>query len=60
MSDNKTALVAPEPALTFKTDAEGAIEVNACYQIRRRLAGRFLVVVKGDKDPAGAGVLTQP
>lgn len=60
LSDNKTALVAPEPVIAFKTDAEGAVEVNAYYQIRLRLAGRFAVVVLGDKNPAGAVTLTQP
>lgn len=60
LSDNKTTLVAPEPVISFKTDAEGAVEVNAYYQIRLRLAGRFAVVVLGDKNPAGAVTLTQP
>ena len=60
LSDAKTRLVAPEPVLAFKTDAEGKVEVNAYYQIRLRLPGRFAVVVRGDKDPAGAVTLTQP
>ena len=51
---------APEPVISFKTDAEGAVEVNAYYQIRLRLAGRFAVVLLGDKNPAGAITLTQP
>jgi len=60
LSGSKTALVAPEPVVSFKTDARGAVEVNAYYQIRLRLAGRFAVVVLGDKNPAGAVTLTQP
>ena len=60
LSDSKTALVAPEPIISFKTDAGGAVEVNAYYQIRLRLAGRFAVVVLGDKNPAGVVALTQP
>ena len=60
LSDAKTTLANPEPVLTFKTDAEGSVEVNAYYQIRLRLAGRFPVVVLGDKNPAGPITLTQP
>jgi len=60
LSDSKTALVAPGPVISFKTDDVGAVEVNAYYQIRLRLAGRFAVVVLGDKNPAGAVTLTQP
>ena len=60
LSDDKTRLTKPEAVLTFRTDAEGKVEVNAYYQIRLRLPGRFAVVVRGDKDPAGALTLTQP
>jgi hypothetical protein len=60
LSDSKTALVAPEPVISFKTDDGGAVEVNAYYQIRLRLAGRFAMVVLGNKNPAGAVTLTQP
>jgi YVTN family beta-propeller protein len=59
LSDSKTTVIAPEPVISFKTDAQGAVEVNAYYQIRLRLAGRFAVVVLGDKNPAGAVTLTQ-
>ena len=52
--------MAPEPVIAFKPAAEGAVDVNADYQIRLRLAGRFAVVVLGDKNPAGAVTLTQP
>ena len=60
LSDDKTRVTKPEAVLTFKTDAEGKVEVNAYYQIRLRLPGRFAVVVRGDKDPAGTVALTQP
>ena len=60
MSDTKTALTNPEAVIAFKTDPEGKVEVNAYYQIRLRLPGRFAVVVRGDKDPAGAVTLMQP
>ncbi|WP_324680776.1 hypothetical protein [Hymenobacter sp. GOD-10R] len=29
LSDSKTALVAPKPVISFKTDDGGAVEVNA-------------------------------
>ena len=58
ISDNKNTSVNPEAVLVFKTDDAGAVEMNAYYQIRLRLTGRFFQVLKGDKNPAGAVVLS--
>ena len=60
LSDQKTTLLNPESVRSFTTDADGAAENEAYYQVRLRLEGRYLAVVKGEKDPAGAVVLTQP
>ncbi|GAB2561994.1 beta-propeller fold lactonase family protein [Spirosoma aerophilum] len=60
LSDQKSMAVNPEAVVAFKTDDKGAVEINAYYQIKLRLAGRFLVVLQGDKNPAGAVVLSTP
>ncbi len=60
LSDQKSALVNPEPVLVFKADEKGATEMNAYYQIKLRTAGRYFMVVKGDKTALGEVALTLP
>jgi hypothetical protein len=43
--------------MVLKTDGKGSVEMNAYYQIKLRLTGRFLQVVKGDKNAAGESIL---
>lgn len=60
LSDQKNIPVNPEAVLVFKTDDKGSVEMNAYYQIKLRLTGRFFMVIKGDKNPAGEVVLNIP
>lgn len=60
LSDAKNTSDDREAVLVFKTDEKGAVEMNAYYQIRLRLAGRYFQVIKGDKNPAGEVVLSMP
>ncbi len=60
LSDQKSNPVNTEGVLVFKTDDKGAVEMNAYYQIKLRLSGRFFMVIKGDKNPAGEVVLNMP
>lgn len=60
LSSAKTSVVNLEAVLVFKTDDKGAVEINAYYQIKLMLTGRFFQVLKGDKNPAGELVLNNP
>ncbi len=60
LSDQKSKAVNPEAVLSFKTDEKGSIEVNAYYEIKLRLTGRYFMILKGDKDPAGEIILSMP
>lgn len=60
LSDQKSTPSNPEAVLVFKTDEKGAVEMNAYYQIKLRVTGRYFQVVKGDKTPAGEVVLSMP
>jgi YVTN family beta-propeller protein len=60
ISDQKSTTVNAEAVLVFKTDDKSAVDVNAYYQIKLRVAGRFFQVIKGDKNPAGVIALTIP
>jgi len=60
LSDHKSISANREAVLVFKTDENGAVEVNAYYQIKLRLSGRFFQVLKGDKNPVGEVVLSMP
>ncbi|MEJ7830756.1 MAG: hypothetical protein WKF91_21285 [Segetibacter sp.] len=60
LSDQKSTPANREAVLVFKTDDKGSVEMNAYYQIKLRLTGRFFQVLKGDKNPAGEVVLSMP
>ncbi len=60
LSDQKSTPANSEAVLVFNTDEKGAVEVNAYYQIKLRVTGRYFQVVKGDKTPAGEVVLSMP
>lgn len=60
LSDQKSMAINPEAVLSFKTDDEGASEMNAYYEIKLRLTGRYFMVLKGDKNPAGEIILSMP
>ena len=49
-----------QAVLVFKTDKNGTVEVNAYYQIKLRLTGRYFIVLKVDKNSAGEVVLNMP
>ncbi len=60
LSDQKSIPAYQEAAPVFKSDKKGAVEVNAYYQIKLRLSGRFFQVLKGDKSLAGEVILSMP
>lgn len=60
ISDQRSTAVNSEAVLEFKTDDTGGVEMNAYYQIKLRIPGRYFQVLKGNKDPAGAIVLIMP
>lgn len=60
LSDTKATASNAEAVVTFKTDNKGSVEINAYYQIKWRVAGRFFQVIKGDKNPAGVIALSMP
>ncbi len=60
LSDQKSTSANREAVLVFKTDDKGSVEMNAYYQIKLRLTGRFFQVLKGDKNPAEEVVFSMP
>ena len=58
ISEQKSTTVNAEAVLVFKTDDKGAVDVNAYYQIKLRVANRFFQVLKGDKNLVGAIALS--
>jgi YVTN family beta-propeller protein len=60
ISDQKSTTVNPEAVLVLKTDVNGSVEINAYYQIKLRVAGKFFQVLKGNKIPVGEISLSMP